>query len=105
MLDDKVKCKGVPRNAELINEDMAIRVFKYHSIIKTRSYLKNENGIYDKVMIKTIKPNFKRQMGFNMFLDPIELNGNDIILKKIDNEGKVNYILDKLKLNNIKVIV
>jgi hypothetical protein len=57
-------------------------------------------------MIKTLKPIFKRQMGFNTFLDIINIKNNEILLKKIDNEGKVNYILDKLKLKNIvKVII
>jgi len=71
-----------------------------------RSYLKSENGFFDKNMIKTLKPIFKREMGFNTFLDAINIKSNEIILKKIDNEGKVNYILDKLKLKDtIKVIV
>jgi len=105
-IDNKRKSKGVPNNAELINNNGIERVFRYHSIIRMRSYLKSENGFFDKNMIKTLKPIFKREMGFNIFLDAINIKSNEIILKKIDNEGKVNYILDKLKLKNIiKVIV
>jgi hypothetical protein len=104
-INGKRKTKGVPYNAELINENGIERVFKYHSIIKTRSYLKSENIFYDKNMIKTLKPVFKREMGFNIFLDAIQIKNNDIILKKKDNEGKINFILNKLGLNNIKVII
>jgi len=105
-IDNKRKSKGVPNNAELVNNNGIERVFRYHSIIRMKSYLKSENGFFDKNMIKTLKPIFKREMGFNTFLDAINIKSNEIILKKIDNEGKVNYILDKLKLKDtIKVII
>jgi len=105
-IDGKRKSKGVPNYAELIGLNGLERVFRYHSIIKTRSYLKSQNMFYDKNMIKTLKPVFKREMGFNIFLDAIQVKNNDIILKKKDNEGKINYILDKLNLKDvIKVII
>ena len=104
ILDNEVKIKGVPKNAILINDNNTEMVFRYNNIIKTKSYLRS-NGLYERNMIKTIKLTYKRDKGLNDFLDALNINSNTIYIKKNENELKINDILKKVNLKDIKVII